>query len=313
MDFDASAGVVGTLVVVGMGVLAVAGVDALRRRARIRRRMEPLADLLDAGDAPLVAPVREQAVETTPLIALFDRRFPLAGGTRTLLIAGASATLAFAGLVPALMFVGVPVVVAGLAGLLLACLLAFSIADYLEQRQRALFCDRLLIVVEDFQRMVRFGMTGMQAFQSVAANAEEPVKASLQRVAVDADFGMALGTAVGREARRVRISELAMLAAIMTTQSRTGGGMSESVGNLATMLRGRTDNRTRVRAATSESKISLIVLTGVPFAMVGIQAILQPELVDTLLGQARHLLGIGVGLISVGLAVAWFLVRGAGR
>ena len=214
---------------------------------------------------------------------------------------------------PALTFVGMPVVYAVLLGLLLALGFGWNVGTFLEQRKRVLFNDRFLIAVEDFQRMVRFGIATSQAIKSIAASAEEPVQSSLQRVRLDVDFGVPLGTALGREAHRVRIGEMAMLAAILATQSRTGGGLSESVGNLAEMLRERIDNRSRIKAATSESKISLIILTGVPFAAIGIQGAMQPELVTTLLDQARHLLGIGVGMIAAGLTVAWFLVRRAQR
>lgn len=313
MDVDASVAFAGVAALAGLGVLAVTVNESLRRRARLRRRIAPLADVLDPGELPAAAPLREEAAEAAPWVAALDRRYPLAGGLRTAAVAGVSGVAAVLALVPALSFVGVPVAFAVPVALLLAFGFAWNVGAFLEQRKRLLFNDRFLIAVDDFQRMVRFGISTAQAFRSVAASAEEPVRTSLQRVALDADFGVPLGTALGREAHRVRISEMAMLAAIMTTQARTGGGLSESVGNLAGMLRERIDNRSKVKAATSESKISLIILTGVPFAAIGIQAGMQPELVDTLLDDARHLLGIGVGMIVAGLTVAWFLVRSAER
>ena len=312
MEINTSLLAAGALVAAGLTFLAIAANEGLRRRARVRRRIEPLAEILDLGETLVVAsPVREEAGEVAPFIAALDRRYPLAGGGRTALVAGFSGVVAGCALVPGLMFVGVPVVFAVLLALLLGFGIGWNVGAFLEQRKRLQFNDRFLVSVEDFQRMVRFGMSSAQAFHSIAATAEEPLKKSLSRVALDADFGVPLGVSLGREAHRVRISEMAMLAAIMTTQSRTGGGLSESVGNLATMLRERTDSRARAKSATAESKISLVVLAGVPFAAIGIQTALQPELVETLLVDARHLLGIGAGLIIAGLGVAWFLVRGA--
>lgn len=313
MDFDATTIAIGGAIILGLGVLALAANDALRQRARIRRRIEPLAGVLDVGELPVEVPVREQVAEVAPLAAALDKRYPLAGGRGTALIAGGSGFAVVLVLAPALSFVGMPVVFAVALAVLVAVGFAWNVGAFLEQRKRLLFNDRFLVAVDDFQRMVRFGISTAQAFQSIAGSAEEPVGTSLRRVASDANFGVPLGVALGREAHRVRISELAMLAAIMTTQSRTGGGLSESVGNLAGMLRERIDNRSRTKSATSESKISLIILTGVPFAAIGIQAALQPELVQTLLNDARHLLGIGIGMIAAGLAVAWFLVRSAER
>ena len=313
MELDGSLLAIGGLVIAGLGFLAVVANESLRRRARIRRRVGPLAEILDMGDAPIMAPVREQVGEVAPFVAMLDRRYPLAGGARAALSAGIGGLVVGCALVPGLMFVGVPVVFAVILALVLAFGLAWNVGSFLEQRQRLRFNERFLVAVEDFRRMVRFGISASQAFASMAASAEEPLRSSLQRVVSVSDFGVPIGVALGHEAHRVRMSEVAMLAAIMTTQSRTGGGLSESVGNLADMLRERIDSRARANAATSESKISLFVLTGVPFAAVGIQAALQPDLVDTLLVDARHLLGIGAGLIVAGLAVAWFLVRGVER
>lgn len=312
MDLDAGTLAIGAAVVVAVGVLAVGLNETLRNRARIQRRVAPLGGILDAGEEAAPTPVQEQEQdERNPFASLLDKRYPLSGGARTGLVAAAAGLVLAAALVPALDVVGMPLLFSAPLGILLGAGFGWNVGGVLEQRKRVQFNDRLLLAIEDFQRMVRFGISTAQALNSIASSAEEPVKSSLRRVAAEADFGVALGVALGREAHRVGISELAMLAAIISTQSRTGGGLAESVGNLAEMLRERIDNRSRVKAATSESKISLIILSCVPFAAIGIQSVLQPDLVDTLVHDARHLLGIGAGMIVAGLAVAWFLVRSA--
>ena len=312
MTFEPSILALGAGMIGACTVLAVTVTETVRRRTRIKQRLEPLASMLEAGgDAPTATPVPEQAGEQAALARVLDRRYPLAGGTRAAFIGLAGAVAAGLALVPGLAFVGMPTLLAVLVGVLLAAAFGLNLAKVLEHRKRTQFNDRFLIAIEDLQRMVRFGISTGQALTSITASADEPVRTSLQRVARDAGLGVPLGVALGREAHRVRISEMAMLAAIVSTQSRTGGGLAESVANLAEMLRERIDNRSRMKAATSESKISLLILTGVPFAAIGIQSALQPELVSTLLNDARHLLGIGVGMIAAGLVVAWLMVRGA--
>lgn len=307
-------GVVLALTLAGGFAAAAAFFRRLRRRARMKRRIEPLSDLLATDEAPVVVvPALDVSRDRSPLAAALDRRYPLAGGVRTGLVLAASAAAGATALVPALAYFGMPAPLALATGLLLGAGLGAGVGSFLEDRKRVQFNDRFLVAVDDFQRLVRFGVTPAQAFASVAESVGEPARDSLRRVALDAELGVALGDALGREAHRVRISEMAMLAAIVSTQSRSGGGLAESVGNLADMLRERNDNRARTQAATSESKISLLILCIVPFAAVGIQTQLQPDLVETLLGGARHLLGIGVGLIAAGLVVAWLLVRSAGR
>ena len=104
-----------------------------------------------------------------------------------------------------------------------------------------------------------------------------------------------------------------MLAAILSTQASTGGNLSESVGNLATMLRERRDNRAKMHAITAESRVTLAILGLVPVATVAIQWWTQPELVGKLFGEARYLLGIGLTFITAAFVVSWLMIRAAQR
>ena len=304
----------GTLVLVGLGVAgAVAAMPVsqwLRRRARIRQRMARL-DLFSGlrEDDAAAASAPDEARDERALAIVLDRIYPLSGGLRTGLVVlvggGIAALLGFWLLV----FFGLAVPFALIGGLGLGILVGWNVGSAREGGQRVRFADRLLAAVDDMQRMVRAGMGLAEAFRAVTAAADEPVAGSLRRVGHAMAVGVPMASALDGEARRVGISDLAMLAAIFATQSRVGGGIAESVSNLADMLRERKDNRTRAKSATAESKLSLIVLSVVPFAAIGIQGATKPEIFDLLLGDARHLLGIGMGLVLTGLACAWLLVR----
>ena len=86
------------------------------------------------------------------------------------------------------------------------------------------------------------------------------------------------------------LANWAMLAAILSTQASTGGNLSESVGNLATMLRERRDNVPRCTHANAESRVTLAILALVPVATVALQWQMQPQTVSVLFGEARYLL-----------------------
>ena len=316
MSGAATIGLAGASLAFLMAWFAMTGTRALRRRAKIRRRMSPFVDLLatDTTEAASVpARVRERKSSENPVIARLDARYPLAGGVRTTVFAGIAGMLAFLALVPALSFFGLSAALAFIIATLVGVSLGWNMGTVLEDARRSEFSDRFLIVLEDFHRMVRYGIAANQALKSITAAAEEPVKTSLRNIMLEMEFGVPIGTAVDREARRVRISELSMLAAVVSTQSSTGGNLSESIANLAATLRERLDNRSRMNASTAESRITMIILAFVPFAGIGLQALLQPELIDVLLGEARNLLGIGVALIVAGLVISWMMIRSAQR
>ena len=71
------------------------------------------------------------------------------------------------------------------------------------------------------------------------------------------------------------------------------------------------EEQARSLAETAESKISLVILSLVPFAALALMATSQGDAVSRLLGESRHLLGIGVGMIVAGIFVAWLIVRSA--
>ena len=301
-----------------LGWLAVIGTQAWNRRAKLRQRMSPIVGLLtiEATEAEQAVnkPVRKRkTADESALIARLDARYPLSGGIRTAAIAAVASLTAFAVLVPIVSFFGMPllptVVIATVAG----AALGWNIGAMIENAKRAEYSDRFLVVLEDFQRMVRFGIASGQALNSIATAADEPVKSSLRNIILETGFGVPIGTAIEREALRTRISELSMLAAVVSTQASTGGNLSESVGNLSATLRERLDNRTRMSAATAESRVTMIVLALIPVAGIGVQAAMQPEVVDMLLGDARDLLGMGILLILAGLAISWKMIQSAQR
>ena len=298
-----------------LGWIAIVCTQALRRRAKIRQRMVPIAGLLaveTAESRPKRVRERKAAKEST-FVARLDARYPLAGGIRATTIAGVAGLLTIASLVPAIDFFGLSGVFAYVVAAVVAAGLALNVGNVLEESKRSEFSDRFLIALEDFHRMVRYGIASNQALTSITAATPEPVKRSLRNIVLETEFGVPIGTAMEREALRIRISELSMLAAVVSTQSSTGGNLSESVGNLAATLRERLDNRSRMRAATAESRVTMIILAFVPVAGIGLQALMQPELVDLLLGEARHLFGIGILLILAGLLMSWQMIRSAQR
>lgn len=297
-------------------VMAMSMAAALRRRARMRWRLRTFADMLQLEEPEVtVVADTQRAVpqERNALVARLEARYPLSGGVRTTLIALGVGVGIGLSLVPILTFFGLSrsislPLAAGLGGAL-----AWNVGGMLEDAKRVAFNDRFLPAVEDFQRMVHFGIAAGQALSSITGTAGEPLAASLRTIRHQAELGVPLAAAMEREARRVRVSELAMLAAIMSTQERTGGNLSEAVANLASMLRERLDNRARMKASTAEARVTLVILSGVPLLAIGIQASLQPDILDVLLGDARHLLGIGAAMIVSGLVVAWLLIRHAQR
>ena len=296
-------------------VVALVVVDALSVRAKVDRRLRPLSGMSTIDEAEPLAQksLAQNAQEENALVQWLSVRFPLSGGVRTGVVAVVVAVVVTTLVGPFLMFVGLGPMLAMTCALIAGVSLGWNVGKAREDGERTSFNDRFLLAMEDFQRMVRFGIPTMQALNSVADATDAPLKPVLRNVLLDAGLGVPLERAMAREAHRIGMGELAMLAAILSTQADTGGNLSEAVGNLAEMLRERRDNRTKMKAATAESRVTLIILCVVPILGIGLQATVQPELVTVLVNEGRHLLGIGLAFIFGGLAISWLMIRSAGR
>lgn len=294
---------------------AVTIADVLRTRSRVTRRVRPLGEMFanEERDAPAQRPATDAITQENPFVAWLKGRFPLAGGVRVGVFVALTTLLVALLVAPFLAFVGLGTGLAVVVAVAAAVLLGWNVGKLLEDNKRTEFNDRLLLAMDDFQRMVRFGIPTLQALNSVTDAAETPLKEVLRNVMLEAALGVPLERAMAREAHRVRMGELAMLAAILSTQASTGGNLSEAVGNLAEMLRERKDNRTKMKSSTAESRLTLVILGIVPFLGIGMQVPTQPELLETLLNEGRHLLGIGLGLIFTGFAVSYLMLRSAQR
>ena len=314
---ELSSNLIGFLGMAALVLLVWTAIGWLRQRARVGRRLESVLDILEAKDLPVATATErksgQQGAKRMPYVAALDRHYPLSGWTRTAPIVLATGLVTALVTAPAMIFFGMPVLAGVLLSLLLGSGAGWTVGNFIEQRAREQFQSAFLVALEDFERMVRFGITSSRAFEATASNAADPVGPVLRKIALDVSLGTSLGAALGQEARRIRISEMAMLSAVISIQTRVGGRLAESVGNLTQMMRERLNDRHRLRAATSEPKISLLILCCVPFAGVGLQAATQPQLLETLLSSARHLLGIGVGMILTGMVVSFFIVRSASR
>lgn len=306
---------VAALVAAASGAGALYLTDRLHARAKVNRRLQSLGEIVGASETAAVPmpTVQSGNGETAAWVTWLQQRYPLAGGTRTGAIAIAVGALTLVFLIVLLIFVQTPPLLAVVLAIAGSVGAGWGIGSMLENAKREEYNDRLLLAMDDFQRMVRFGIPTLQALSSAAETAEEPLRSSLRNVLLETGFGVPLEHAIAQEARRVKMSELAMLAAILSTQASTGGTLSESVGNLAMMLRERRDNRAKMKAATAESRITLIILALVPVIGVGIQGATDPEVVSKLFGEARHLLGIGLALIAGAFVLSWLFIRSAQR
>lgn len=165
---------------------------------------------------------------------------------------------------------------------------------------------------------VRLMQTGLPPMEAIAVAAEEvppPVNSVLQEIVGGVSAGLDPETVIRRTAARIRIPEFTLFSAAICLQRRTGGGVSDALGNLSATLRARHETTAKKRSATAQTRLTLLVLALVPVAVLCVQSFNNPAAVKMLFytDSGVTLLRYGVGFILAGLLVARSLAARIGR
>ena len=169
------------------------------------------------------------------------------------------------------------------------------------------FPDALAMIV----RAVRVGIPVVEALRSVAQDAPVPTSTEFRRLHDQVGVGTALEDGLRELSARNRLPEYRFFATALALQSQTGGGLTETLENLADVVRKRIALQSRGYALASEARTSAGVLAALPvFAGLAL-AVLNPDYVAALFepGSGQTLFGATVVWLGTGIAAMRFLIR----
>ena len=169
------------------------------------------------------------------------------------------------------------------------------------------FPDALAMIV----RTVRVGIPVMRAIRNVSRDAPSPTREVFGRLVNQITIGVALDKAVLEMAQRSGLPEYRFFATAITLQMQTGGALSETLENLADVIRRRVALKARALALASEARTSAAVLAGLPFVSGTAIWALNPAYIGMLFepGLGRKLLSGAMFSLGCGLLVMRSLIR----
>ncbi|MBW8271254.1 type II secretion system F family protein [Caldovatus aquaticus] len=167
--------------------------------------------------------------------------------------------------------------------------------------------DALAMVV----RSVRAGIPVSEALRTVAREAPEPTGAEFRRLADQLAIGVALDGALRDLARRSGLPEYGFFKVALTLQGSAGGNLTETLENLADVVRKRVATRARGIALAAQARASAYVLAAVP-AITGLAlAAINPGYVAMLYDDPRGQAILALALLSLltGLGTMRVIIR----
>ena len=105
-------------------------------------------------------------------------------------------------------------------------------------------------------RGVKAGLPLGDCIRVIAAEAAEPVRSEFRRIVEAQAIGLSVAEAVEKLHDSVPIAEANFFSIVINLQSKSGGNLSEALGNLSRVLRDRKKMALKIKAMSSEAKTS---------------------------------------------------------
>lgn len=159
------------------------------------------------------------------------------------------------------------------------------------------FGNQLADAIDVIVRGVKSGLPLGQCLRIIAAESPEPLRSEFQQLVDSQAMGMPLDTGLQRMYDHMPLPEVNFFAIVLVIQQKTGGNLSESLGNLSTVLRARKLMKEKVKALSAEAKASAGIIGSLPIIVGVLVYFTRPEYIMVLF---QHPVG---NLILIGCAV----------
>ena len=136
--------------------------------------------------------------------------------------------------------------------------------SFLKKRREKKFLKALPDAVDVIVRGIKAGLPLFESIKVVAADAPEPLKGEFLAIIETQAIGMPLGEACTRLFERMPVPEANFFGIVIAIQQKSGGNLSEALGNLSKVLRDRKKMAEKIQAMSMEAKASAAIIGSLP-------------------------------------------------
>ncbi len=181
-------------------------------------------------------------------------------------------------------------------------LLARMALNFLAGRRRRKFCDQMPDTLQVLSGTLRAGHGLAQGLQTVGQEAESPTAEEFRRLTIETRLGRDLVDALNGVADRVGGEDFRWVVQAIQIQRDVGGDLAEVFDSVAATIRDRTRIRRQVSALSAEGRMSAWVLMLLPFGLVGMMYVTNPDYLGPLFssGVGQKLLALAAVLLIAG-------------
>jgi tight adherence protein B len=153
---------------------------------------------------------------------------------------------------------------------------------HLKTKREKAFLKALPDAVDVIVRGIKAGLPLFESIKVVAADAPEPLKSEFLAIIETQTIGMPLGEACARLFERMPVPEANFFGIVIAIQQKSGGNLSEALGNLSKVLRDRKKMAEKIQAMSMEAKASAAIIGSLPPVVMALVWITTPDYISLL-------------------------------
>jgi tight adherence protein B len=156
------------------------------------------------------------------------------------------------------------------------------ILGFLKKRREKAFLKALPDAVDVIVRGIKAGLPLFESIKVVAADAPEPLRTEFLAIIETQAIGMPLGEACQRLYERMPVPEANFFGIVVAIQQKSGGNLSEALGNLSKVLRDRKKMAEKIQAMSMEAKASAGIIGSLPPIVMFLVYLTTPDYISLL-------------------------------
>ena len=163
--------------------------------------------------------------------------------------------------------------------------------------------DQLADTLSILASSLRAGYSFLQALDTVSKEIGEPSAAEFQRVVAEIRLGRPIDDALIAMAMRVDSDDLRWAVIAINVQRQVGGNLAEVLDIVANTVRERAYIRRQVNVLSAEGRLSVAILSALPFFILLYISIVNPEYIKPLFNTMPGIILLVAGGLWMGLGI----------
>lgn len=174
------------------------------------------------------------------------------------------------------------------------------------RQRRLLRIEQQLPDAADFiARALRAGHSFSNVLQIVGNELAEPLSGEFRIAREEINYGVPMNEALHGMAERIPLTDLRYLITAVLIQRESGGNLAEILGNISQIIRARLKLVAHVRVLSAEGRMSAVILTLLPFAVLGMMVMLNPKYISLLWTDPKGMRMVWCGLVMMLVGILW--------